>query len=148
MPRIGPYCWILGLLAIALIPGCIGRNLESLTVTPATATAQNGAAQFIATGQFSSSPTSAIASVSWVQEPPEFDPPGDPIGFTLTNQPFTAQCFGFPSGTVITVIAYAPNNDSMGSGSIPLKTFVDLVLERTRTQEGSFVAATAQMTCP
>lgn len=136
------------LVFVTTLAGCVGRNLDSLTISPATATAQNGQAQFTATGQFSSSPTSATAAVSWVQEPPVFDPPGDPIGFTLTNQPFTAQCFGFPSGTVITVIAYAPSNDSMGSGSIPLETFVDLVLQRTRTQEGSFVAATAQMTCP
>src|SRR5579864_6341325 len=92
--------FLLVLLAQAIL-GCGGstnRQLQSLSISPSRATAENGQAQFTATGQFSASPmTLTPAGVAWVQEPPVFDPPGDPIGFTLTSQPFTAQCMGFPS---------------------------------------------------
>jgi hypothetical protein len=141
--------FVLFILAIIAIPGCGGsdRQLQSLTVSPASTTAQAGQAQFTASGQFNATPMSeSPASVSWWQSPPAIDPPGSNFGLTLTNQPFTAQCFGF-SGP-ITVTAIAPMATNTSSPTIPLSPFVDLVIKHTATQEGGFVAATAQMNCP
>jgi hypothetical protein len=139
------------LLALLAIAGCGGNNrmLQSLSVSPASATAQGGQAQFTATGQFSMSPmTVAPASVSWFQTPPEFDPPGQMMSFTLTSQPFVAQCFAFPSGTIIHITAFAPTDaNAAASGSIPLQVFLDLAVRQTTTQEGGFVASSATMTC-
>jgi hypothetical protein len=136
-------------LMVVAATGCgSNRQLQSLSISPASQTAQNGQGQFTASGQFNSMPMQSPASVEWIQIPPAFDPPGQNIGFTLTSQPFTAQCFGFPSGTVISVIAFAPMDPSMATGTIPLSVFSDLVLSRKATQESGFVAATAQMTCP
>lgn len=138
------------ILAIGALPGCGGgsnRQLQSLTVSPASTTAQGGQAQFTATGQFSSMPTSVSpASVSWWQTPPVIDPPGTMIGITLVNQPFTAQCFGFTGP--ITVIAVAPMQAHASGDSMPLSAFVDLIVKHTATQESGFVAATATMNCP
>jgi hypothetical protein len=142
------------LLALLAMSGCgassgSNRLLQSLSVSPASAIAQGGQAQFTATGQFSMSPMMVNpASVSWFQNPPTFDPPGQMMPFMLTSQPFTAQCFGFPSGTIINVTAFAPMDaNAAASGSIPLQAFLDLVINHTTTQEGGFVAAAAQMTC-
>ena len=141
---------VIFLLALAVFSGCGGSNrqLQSLTVSPASTTAQGGQAQFTATGQFNAMPMSAPAAVSWWQSPPVIDPPSSMIGLTLTNQPFTAQCFGFPSGTAITVTAIAPMATNTSNPTIPLGPFVDLVIQHVTTQEGGFVAATAQMNCP
>jgi hypothetical protein len=138
------------ILMVEALSGCgSNRQLQSLSVSPASTTAQGGQAQFTATGQFSSMPTSVSpAQVSWWQSPPAIDPPSGMFGLTLTNQPFMAQCSGFPSGTVITVTALAPMDANNSDPSIPLKPFVDLVLQHTATQENGFVAATAQMNCP
>jgi hypothetical protein len=147
-------------LFFALIPltafgilGCGGSKnnpmLQSLSVSPASATAQNGQAQFTATGQFSNSMmTTNSVSVSWMQTPPVFDPPGTQMmPFMLTNQPFTAQCFGFHGN--ITVAAFAPvAGDAPANGSMPIGVFMDLAVNHTMTQEDGFIAATAQMTCP
>ncbi len=139
------------LLAFLAIAGCGGSNrmLQSLSVSPTSVAAQGGQAQFTASGQFSLSPMMVTpASVSWFQTPPAFDPPGQMMSFTLTSQPFTAQCFGFPSGTIVHVTAFAPMDaNAAASGSIPLQVFLDLAIRQTATQEGGFVAATAQMTC-
>jgi hypothetical protein len=150
-PASGFFFLLWVLLPLQGVLGCGGSNrqLQSLSISPPSATAQNGQAQFTATGQFTASPTTVTpAAVAWLQEPPIFDPPGDPITFTLTSQPFTARCLSFPSGTVITVIACAPADAARAMGSIPLRIFIDLVLTRTTNQEDGFVAATAQMTCP
>src|SRR5947209_18737237 len=132
-------------LAIGTLPGCGGgsnRQLQSLSVSPASTTAQGGQAQFTATGQFTAAPMSVSpASVAWFQSPPVFDPPSSIIGITPTNQPFMAQCFGFPSGTTITISAIAPMDGK--ASSVPLSVFLDLVREHTATQESAFVAATA-----
>ena len=149
MKRFSGLLFVFLVFAIAALPGCGGSNrqLQSLTVTPASATAQSGQAQFTANGQFTASPMSeSPASVSWFQEPPVFDPPGSTIGLTLTNQPFVAQCFGF-SGT-ITITAVAPMKANASGDSMPLSAFVDLVINHSATQESGFVASTAQMTCP
>jgi hypothetical protein len=137
------------ILAVELLSGCGGSNrqLQSLSVSPASTAAQGGQAQFTATGQFSSMPMSVSpASVSWWQSPPIIDPPSSMFGLALTNQPFTAQCFGF-TGT-ITITAIAPMDASNLNPSISSTTFAHLVLQHTATQESGFVAATATMNCP
>ena len=137
------------ILASGSLSGCGGSNrqLQSLSVSPASTAAQGGQAQFTATGQFSAAPMSeSPASVEWFQNPPAIDPPGETIGITLTNQPFTAQCSGFTGP--IRVIAVAPMKAHAAGDSMPLSAFVDLIVSRTATQESGFVAATAQMNCP
>lgn len=138
-------------MALLNVSGCGGSNrqLQSISINPASVTAQGGQAQFTASGQFTNSPmTVTPVSVAWFEIPPAFDPPGDPIGFMRTSQPFTANCLGFSPGT-ITVAAFAPmDGNAPADGSIPLQVFLDLTLRHTTTQEGGFVASTAQMTCP
>lgn len=137
------------LLTISLL-GCGGgssRQLLSLTIAPASATAQSGQAQFTATGQFNQAPMNVTpAMAAWFQSSPPFDPPGDPISFTLSSQPFTAKCL--ISGQTMNVIAFAPVDASASNGTIPLQVFLDLTVRHTTNQEGGFVAATAQLTCP
>jgi hypothetical protein len=133
-------------VAIEALSGCGGSNrqLQSLSVSPASATAQGGQAQFTASGQFSAAPMSeSPASVSWWQSPPVIDPPGSMIGLTLTNQPFMAQCSGF-TGTTIIVTAVAPMKASASGDSMPLQVFADLVINHTTTQESGFVASISQ----
>ena len=141
--------FVVVILAVELLSGCGGskRQLQSLSVSPASTAAQGGQAQFTATGQFSSMPMSVSpASVSWWQSPPIIDPPSSMFGLGLTSQPFTAQCFGF-TGTII-ITAIAPMDASNLNPSISSTTFAHLVLQHSATQESGFVAATATMNCP
>jgi hypothetical protein len=137
-------------LAGIFLIGCGGSNnrqLLSLTVNPASATAQNGQMQFTATGQFSSAPMTVTPTmVAWAQTGPGFDPPGPIISFTVADQPFTAQCFF--SGVKMNVTAFAPMNANAGNGTMPLQVYLDLTLRQKATQEGGFVAGSAQLTCP
>jgi len=136
------------ILAVGALSGCgSNRQLQSLSVSPASTTAQGGQAQFTATGQFSSMPTSVSpASVSWWQSRPVVDPPSAMFGLGITNQPFTAQCFGFTGP--ITITALAPTDPGNTNPSISSTTFAHLVLQHSATQESGFVAATATMSCP
>jgi hypothetical protein len=136
-------------LALLAIAGCgsgstNNRVLQSLSVSPASVTAQGGQAQFMATGQFNTSPMMVNpASVNWVQVPAGLDPP---FGYDLTTQPFTAQCF--TGGTTFTIVAIAPvDANAPSSGVVPTPVFLDLVSGKA-TEEGGFVASTAQMICP
>jgi hypothetical protein len=150
MKRLCNLLFIVFILAVGALTGCGGssRQLQSLSVSPASTAAQAGQAQFTATGQFSSMPTSVSpASVSWWQSPPIIDPPSNMFGLGLTSQPFTAQCFGF-TGMTITITALAPMDVSNLNPSISSTTFAHLVLQHSATQESGFVAATATMTCP
>jgi hypothetical protein len=136
------------ILAVGAFTGCgSNRKLQSLSVNPASTAAQGGQAQFTATGQFSSMPTSVSpASVSWSQSTPVFDPPSNMFGLGLSSQPFTAQCFGFTGP--ITITAIAPMDPGNLNPSISSTTFTHLVLQHSATQESGFVAATATMNCP
>jgi hypothetical protein len=141
---------LLALLLLFLLSGCgSNRQLQSITVNPASAaaTTQGGQVQFTATGQFNMSPmTTTPATVAWFPSFPVIDPVSSGFGFTLTNQPFTAQCL--ISGAM-TVTAIAPmDTNASANGFIPIPIFMDLVRNHTATQEGGFVAATAQLTCP
>lgn len=137
-------------LAAMFLIACGGgsnRQLQSITVNPSSATAQSGQAQFTATGQFNADPMSVTpAMVAWVQTGVGFDPPGDPIAFTLTSQPFTGKCF--VPGTTFNVTAFAPMNANSADGTIPLQVFLDLTVRHTTSQEGGFVAGSGQLTCP
>lgn len=138
---------LLAFLSVLFFSGCgSGRQLQSLTVNPASAVAQGGQAQFIATGQFNMSPmTMTPANVAWFPSFPVIDPVSSGFGYQLTSQPFTAQCL--QSGPM-TVMAIAPvDTNAKTSGFIPIPVFEDL-RSQTTTQEGGFVAATAQLTCP
>jgi hypothetical protein len=136
------------ILAVGAFTGCgSNRQLQSLSVSPASTAAQGGQAQFTATGQFSSMPTSVSpASVSWSQSMPVFDPPSNMFGLGLSSQPFTAQCFGFTGPIAITAIA--PMDPGNLNPSISSTTFTHLALQHSATQESGFVAATAIMNCP
>ncbi len=141
------------LLFVYLLSGCgSNRQLQSITISPASATApvQGGQAQFTATGQFNMSPMSMTpATVAWFQSFPVIDPVASGFPFTLTSQPFTAQCFGPGTPTTITVTAIAPMDaNAAANGFIPVSVFLDLARNHSATQEGGFVAATAQLTCP
>ena len=140
--------FVVFILAVGAFQGCGGgRQLQSLSVSPASTTAQGGQAQFTAIGQFNAMPMSVSpASVSWWQSPPIIDPPSNMFGLALTSQPFTAQCSGF-TGT-ITITALAPMDPGNLDPSISSTSFAHLVLQHTATQESGFVAATATMNCP
>jgi hypothetical protein len=131
--------------------GCGGsRQMQSIAISPATMTAATGAsAQFAASAQFNMSPmTVNPASVDWTIVGPGFDPP--PPGnssYSLSNKPFNIPCIG-SSGSNYVVIAFAPvDPNAAQSGSMPSKVFQDLVMQHTTSQEGGFIAATAQLTC-
>lgn len=146
------FCFVLGIFSLSGCGGTgNGRQLMSLTITPQSASAQNGQQpQFVATGHFNTAPTTVTPMpVAWNESFPHFDPPGgDAITFTVTQQAFAGQCFqGGPQ--TITVVAFAPVNASTsGNISIPIAIFMDLVIGHNTTQEGSFVAGTAQLSCP
>ena len=80
MKRLCSLLFVVFILAIGSLSGCGGgsnRQLQSLSVSPASTTAQGGQAQFTATGQFSAAPMSeSPAFVEWFQNPPAIDPPG------------------------------------------------------------------------
>jgi len=140
---------VIFILAVGALSGCGGSNrqLQSLSISPASTNSQAGQAQFTATGQFSSMPMSVSpASVSWWESPPIIDPPSSMFGLGLTTQPFTAQCSGFIGP--ITITAIAPMDAGNTSPSISSTTFAHLVLQHSATQESGFVAATATMNCP
>jgi hypothetical protein len=148
MKTLCSFLFLVFILAVGALSGCgSSRQLQSLSVSPASTAAQGGQAQFTATGQFSSMPMSVSpASVSWWQSRPVVDPPSNMFGLALTSQPFTAQCSGF-TGT-ITITALAPMDPGNTDPSISSTTFAHLVLQHTATQESGFVAATATMNCP
>lgn len=148
MRGISNFPLLLALSSMLLLSGCgSNRQLQSITINPASTTAQGGQAQFIATGQFNMSPmTMTPANVSWFPSFPILDPVSSGFGYTLTNQPFIAQCLQ-PGPMTVTAIAPMDAN-AKADGFIPIPVFLDLVRNQTATQEGGFVAATAQLTCP
>ena len=149
MKRLCNLLFVVFILAVGALTGCGGSNrqLQSLSVSPASTNAQAGQAQFTAAGQFSSMPMSVSpTAVSWWQNPPAIDPPSNMFSLTLTSEPFMAQCSGF-SGT-ITITAIAPMDAGNLTPSISSATFAHLVILHTAAQESGFVAATGTMTCP
>jgi hypothetical protein len=108
------------------------RQLQSITVTPAAATAQNTSrqVQFTAMGNFNMAPMSAMPQVLWSIGNP-FSGMPMPGGITI-NQNGLASCSTF-SGTV-TIQATAPMDPAMPLMQMGMMT--------------SNVAGMAQLTCP
>jgi hypothetical protein len=109
------------------------RQLQSITVTPASATAQNTfrQVQFSAMGTFNMAPMSAVPQVTWsiAGDPMSMMPA--PAGVTI-NQNGLASCSTF-SGVVM-IQASGPMDQSMSGMQMGMMT--------------SNVAGTAQLTCP
>lgn len=154
-PRPLKLATVVGLSAVLLLSagtlsGCGGgprRQLQSITVSPQSAVAQNGQSpQFTATGQFNTAPTSVTPlAVSFVVRGPGFDLAGP--GYSLSTQPASFPCI-IP-GTTVLVIAIAPvDPNAPPSGPMPSQIFQDLVVNHVTTSEGGFLAGIAQLTCP
>ncbi len=108
------------------------RQLTSITVTPASATAQNTfrQVQFSAMGTFNMAPMSAAAQVTWsIGDPMSMMPV--PAGVTI-NQNGLASCSTF-SGMVM-IQATAPMDPSMSGMQMGMMA--------------PNVAGAAQLTCP
>jgi hypothetical protein len=101
-----------------------GRQLRSITIQ---SVANGQQIQFVATGTFSSSPTTVSPlPVFWSYAPP----PGQ---YTLTTQPFAFQC-DFVGSYPSPLIAWAPPDpNAPSSGSLSTATMI---------------RASAQITCP
>jgi hypothetical protein len=96
-----------------------GRHLLSISVAQTTS---GGQIQFVATGTFSSAPTTVTPlPVSWsagLFAPP---PPGN-LDYSLSTQPYILTCTG---GVPFLVNALAPPNPAAPvNGSLPLSQFV------------------------
>lgn len=135
-------CAIFGLVSC----GGTSRQLQSISISPQSSTAQNGQSpQFTATGQFNTTPmTVTPLPVSWNLRGPGIDIPGP--GYQLSDQPVTFQCIS--PGTYV-IVALAPVDPKAPmNGPMPLQVYDDLTLQRTTTNKGGFVVATAQLNCP
>jgi hypothetical protein len=107
------------------------RVLQSMSVNPATADAQNfpqGQVQFTATGTFSQAPSPAVVPVPFVSPYSGSWESSNPNVATI-NQNGVAQCIAGASGTV-TIKADVSSNSAKG------------------TQMSTGVLATSQLTCP
>jgi len=108
----------------------MGRQLQSITVTPMSANAMNfpsGMVQFSAMGNFNMAPMTASVPVTWSLMGPNSTMA--PAGVSINSMTGMAQCSGF-MGTV-TVMA----SNAMGSSNMPGSMAVQVV-------------GTAQLTCP
>jgi hypothetical protein len=111
--------------------GSSPRQLQSISITPATATAQagaNGQIQFVAAGHYNRAPTSVSPlAVLWVIYPPKGN-----TGAIIT-QAGVAQCTAGAASS-FSVLAYAPADPS-----IPISEL---------TKAKKVVLGTGQLTCP
>jgi len=127
------------LLGLALLAGCNAvsnnpRQLMSITISPNSATANNGPVVFTATGTFSSAPVTVTPlAASWSISGPGIDPTcGNDCQYQLTQGTFTAHCG--PIGGVDTITAQAPADpNAPPTGSIA---------------NTKMVSATATLNCP
>jgi hypothetical protein len=132
------YVWAIS-LALPAISGCIAgngnRELESLSISPAGATANGSAVQFTATGHWSAMPTAVTPqSATWGACTTAQAPTSD-VTVSTTGQ---ATCASGASGTFM-VFAWDPQYGYTG----PTCTAI------TACGGGcGRVAATAQITCP
>jgi hypothetical protein len=108
------------------------RQLQTISVTPSSATAQNTArqVQFTPMGSYNMAPMSAMPPVLWSIGNP-FSAMAAPAGVTI-NQNGLASCSTF-SG-MVTIQATAPMDPSMSLMQMGMMTMN--------------VAGTAQLTCP
>lgn len=133
------------MLSLLLMLGCggsSGRQLQSIIANSAGMTQ----IQITATGAFSASPTSVSPlPVAWYI-PVAIDPPGGPVAYTLSSQPYSTPCQNGVPG----VVAIAPRNpNAPTTGTIPEQVWADLVVNHTTTSEGGFIASSPQpIPCP
>jgi hypothetical protein len=133
------------LVSVLLMLGCggaSGRQLQSITAN-ATGMTQ---IQITATGAFSASPTNVSPlPVAWYV-PVAIDPPGGPVAYTLSSQPYSIPC----QNAGADVVAIAPMNpNAPKTGTIPEQVWIDLVINRTTTSEGGFIASPPHpIACP
>ncbi len=130
------------ILVLTLLTGCGGsmmnngtmtRQLTAITVSPASATVQNGTSkqvQFSATGTYNMAPMTAMPQVMWTIGMPFANAPV-PAGVTISSNGM-AQCTTF-TGTV-TISATAPMDPMMPMSQMNMMSMN--------------VTGTAQLTCP
>jgi len=110
-----------------------GRQLQSITVTPASADAKSfpaGMVQFTAMGNFTMSPMSAAPAVMWSIGNPFSSQPA-PTGVTISATGL-AQCSGFTGSTIVMATA-------------PMDPLIPLAQMSTMTAN---VSGSATLTCP
>ena len=133
--------WVAGALVLLLVCGTAdcggGRDLLSISVSPSSADAQNyagGQVQFVATGTFSQSPTTApltSADVGWCVGSAAGNCNGNISGGATVDSNGLAQCqLGF-QGTVTLLAGKAETTQVNPDAPYPLKIF-----------------GAAQLTCP
>jgi hypothetical protein len=127
-------CSLLALLTVVGAPGCgsSNRQLESLTIVDRAGSSVELIVN--ASGTFNMSPTTEMnVPVGWYLFGPGLDPP--PAAYALTSQNFVLPCGGYTTIAVAPMDPKAPN-----TGPIPQQVFQDLVITRTKSSEGGFVA--------
>jgi hypothetical protein len=136
-PRLTIPCAALFLIAFFLLAcgsSSSSRQLQSLSINPATADAQkfpNGQVQFTAMGAFSgSSQTSAVSALWWTTQPWTYPPAPTTISLSSSG---VAQCDPMVAGT-FTIYAVAPKDPSIPPSQMTMMT--------------PQIVATAQITCP
>ena len=102
MNRLRALILLLSVVSLTLACGSSNRRLQSIAMTR---TANGQRTEFVATGNFSSPPTTVTSiPVEWsvqLMAPP-------PPQYTLTNQPFLFDCTG--SAGPVPIVAYAPSD--------------------------------------
>jgi hypothetical protein len=115
--------------------GGSSRQLQSLSISPATADAQNfpnGQVQFTAMGTFNgSSQASAISALWWTTAPWTYPPTPAIISLSGTG---LAQCFPLAPAGTYTIYAVAPVDPSVTVSQMTMTT--------------RQLVTTAQVTCP
>lgn len=127
----------------AFLTSCGAENgkLESIRINRQP----GAAAQFTATGIYSSGRQVTPLAVSWMTWDYATFVANQP-NYRLTSSPYVPQCSG--SGTGWTLAAFRPIDPSApASGPIPASVLQDLVSGKASTESG-FVATTLQVTCP
>jgi len=120
--------------------GSIG-TLQSIKINQQMAVAFP---EFTATGIYSSGKQVTPLSAGWFAFPLNSFLVGNPH-YTLTKSAFLPQC---TAGAALTVMAITPTDaNASTTGTIPAAVFQDFATGKTNN-EGGFLAATTQLTCP
>lgn len=138
MDRIRLIVAACGISSCLVMVSCGGGNrmLDSISITPAKAIAQNGKAQFVATGMFSSSPTVVTPlQVNWSGPPVPAADVCAPVacGGGISSNGLVSCGIGY-TGTV-TITASAPRDPTLplSAQNVPMVTAKALVTCPTTT---------------
>jgi len=116
------------------------REMQSITVTPTSATAQNspgGQVQFTATGHFNMDPMTAMPQVLWT------------IGSPFSTMPMSSSAMPTPAGVTINANGMAQCNGFVGTVTIQATAPMDPNMALSQmTAMTSNVAGMAQLMCP